>query len=144
MATDLSKILSVSGEQGLFEYLSQAKNGVVAESLSTKKRTIFGMSAKVTSLSDIAIYTDEKELPLREVFLAMKGVLGEGAAPSPKSDSKVLVEFFEKAVPSYDKERFYVSHMKKVVQWYNILKEYASLEFVEPQVEEDSENDSAE
>ncbi len=140
MATDLQKILSVSGEQGLFEYISQAKTGVIAEQLATKKRTVFGMHAKVTSLADIAIYTDEKELPLREVFLAMKEKLGDASAPDAKSDSKVLVKFFEEAVPSYDKDRFYVSHMKKVVQWYNILKEHASLDFVEPEkVEEDEQ-----
>lgn len=95
------------------------------------------MSAKVTALSDIAIYTDEEELPLREVFNAMKAKLGEDKAPDPKSDSKVLVKFFEEALPTYDRDRFYVSHMKKVVQWYNILKEYASLDFVAPEAEED-------
>lgn len=142
MATDLQRILSVSGEQGLFEYVSQAKSGVVAEALATKKRTVFGMTAKVTALSDIAIYTDEEELPLREVFLKMKETLGEDKAPGAKSDSKVLVSFFEKALPTYDRDRFYVSHMKKVVQWYNILKEHASLDFVAPETEE--ENESAE
>ena len=142
MATDLQRILSVSGEQGLFEYVSQAKSGVVAEALATKKRTVFGMTAKVTALSDIAIYTDEEELPLREVFLKMKDTLGEDKAPDAKSDSKVLVSFFEKALPTYDRDRFYVSHMKKVVQWYNILKEHASLDFVAPETEE--ENESAE
>lgn len=140
MATDLQKILSVSGEQGLFMYLSQAKSGVVAEALATKKRTVFGMTAKVTALSDIAIYTDEEELPLREVFNAMKAKLGEDKAPDAKSDSKVLVKFFEEAIPNYDRDRFYVSHMKKVVQWYNILKEYASLDFVAPQTEEEDES----
>lgn len=129
MATDLQKILSVSGEQGLFMYLSQAKSGVVAEALATKKRTVFGMTAKVTALSDIAIYTDEEELPLREVFNAMKAKLGEDKAPDAKSDSKVLVKFFEEAIPNYDRDRFYVSHMKKVVEWYNCLKNYASLDF---------------
>jgi hypothetical protein len=121
--------------------VSQAKSGVVAEALATKKRTVFGMTAKVTALSDIAIYTDEEELPLREVFLKMKETLGEEKAPDAKSDSKVLVSFFEKALPTYDRDRFYVSHMKKVVQWYNILKEYASLDFVSP---EEEENESAE
>ena len=99
------------------------------------------MTAKVTALSDIAIYTDEEELPLREVFLKMKETLGEEKAPDAKSDSTVLVSFFEKALPTYDRDRFYVSHMKKVVQWYNILKEYASLDFVSP---EEEENESAE
>lgn len=139
MTTDLSKILSVSGEPGLFRYISQAKNGIVAEGLATKKRTVFGMSAKVTSLSDIAIYTDDKELPLREVFLSIKEVLGDAPAPSQKLDSNVL-ELFKNAVPNYDRERFYLSHMKKVVQWYNLLKEHASLDFEVPEQAEENEN----
>lgn len=133
MKTDLQKILSISGETGLFEYISQAKSGIIAESLITKKRALFGVQAKVTSLSDISIYTDDEEVPLKTLLLKMKDILGDENAPSPKSDTKVLVALFEKALPNYDRDKFYVSHMKKVVQWYNMLKEFASLEFVEPE-----------
>lgn len=141
MKTDLQKILSVSGESGLFNYVSQAKAGIIAENLSTKARKAFGMSARVTALSDISIYTDEKEVSLREVFNGMKEKLGDKNAPEAKSDNKVLVAFFEEALPNYDKDRFYVSHMKKVVQWYNILKEFATLDFVNP--EEDNNEEEA-
>ncbi len=138
MKTDLRKILSVSGEPGLFNYLSQGKVGIIAESLLTGKRTSFGMKARMTSLSDISIYTDETELPLREVFLKLKAYLGEEAAPDGK-DQKALVAFFDAAFPEYDRDRFYPSHMKKVVQWYNLLKEKATLDFVDPDAEEETE-----
>lgn len=144
MKTDLQKILSVSGQPGLFEYLSQGKNGVIAESLSTKNRTSFSMSAKVTSLSDISIYTDAEELPLRELFIKMNEKLGEDNAPTQKSDEKVLIKFFSDVMPNYDRDRFYVSHMKKVVQWYNILKEFASLDFVDPKEEKNEEESNKE
>lgn len=144
MKTDLQKILSISGESGLFEFVSQAKSGIIAESIITKKRSMFGIQAKVTSLSDISIYTDDQEVPLKEVFEKMKESLGEENAPDPKSDPKLLISFFEKVLPNYDKEKFYVSHMKKVVQWYNLLKEYASLEFTQPEDNtQESEGDAA-
>ena len=136
MKTDLSKILSVSGQSGLFMYVSHARNGVIAESLADKKRSAFGMSSKITSLADISIYTDEEEVKLQQVFLNMKEVLGDADAPSAKSSAEELKALFEKALPTYDRDRFYVSHMKKVVEWYNALKNFASLDFVNPEEEE--------
>ena len=135
MKTDLSKILSVSGQSGLFMYVSHARNGVIAESLVDKKRSAFGMSSKITSLADISIYTDEEEVKLQEVFVSLKEVLGDADAPTSKASADELKALFEKALPTYDRDRFYVSHMKKVVEWYNFLKKYASLDFVNPDEE---------
>lgn len=131
MKTDLSKILAISGQSGLYLYISQARNGAIVEALSDKKRSSVGMSSKITSLADISIYTDEEEVKLQQVFLNMKDVLGEENAPSAKSKPEELKALFEKALPDYDRDRFYVSHMKKVVEWYNALKNYASLDFVD-------------
>lgn len=138
MKTDLKKILSISGEQGLWQFVSQAKNGIIAESLLNKTRKTFGMSAKVTSLSDISIYTEDEEVSLRNVLEKMKEKLADAAAPDPKAENKVLVSFFEGVIPEYDHDRFYASHMKKVVSWYNILKDRASLDFADPEEEEKS------
>ncbi len=93
-------------------------------------------TSKITSLADISIYTDDEEVKLQDVLLNMKEVLGEELAPSAKSDPKELKALFEKALPTYDRDRFYVSHMKKVVEWYNALVKYASLDFVNPEDEE--------
>ena len=93
------------------------------------------MTSKITSLADISIYTDDEEVKLQDVFLSMKEVLGDADAPSSKSSADELKAFFEKALPAYDRDRFYVSHMKKVVDWYNNLKKYASLDFVNPEEE---------
>lgn len=135
MKTDLSRILSISGQSGLFLYVSQARSGAIVEALSDKKRSTVGMTSKLTSLADISIYTDDEEVKLQQVFLNMKEVLGDADAPSPKSSAEELKALFEKALPSYDRDRFYVSHMKKVVDWYNNLKKYASLDFVNPEEE---------
>ena len=135
MKTDLSKILAISGQSGLFLYISQARNGAIVEALADKKRSSVSMNSKITSLADISIYTDEEEVKLQEVFLNMKEVLGDAEAPSSKSSADELKALFEKALPTYDRDRFYVSHMKKVVDWYNNLKKYASLDFVNPEEE---------
>ena len=141
MKTDLSKILAVSGQSGLFLYISHARNGAIVEALADKKRSSVSMTSKLTSLADISIYTDEEEVKLQQVFLNMKEVLGDADAPSAKSSAEELKALFEKALPAYDRDRFYVSHMKKVVEWYNALKNYASLDFVNP---EEAEEEAAE
>ena len=81
MKTDLSKILAVSGQSGLFLYISHARNGAIVEALADKKRSSVSMTSKLTSLADISIYTDEEEVKLQQVFLNMKEVLGDADAP---------------------------------------------------------------
>lgn len=139
MQTDLSKILSVSGQAGLFLYLAQSRSGVIVESLSTRERKMFDIHSRITSLSDISIYTAEGELKLKEVFLKMKEVLGDAEAPGPKSDPDAFKDLFGKAVPDYDDTRFYVSHMKKIAQWYNELLRHASFDFVEEEGQAEEE-----
>ena len=136
MKTDLTKILSVAGQHGLFAYVAQARNGAVVAALSDKKRSIFDARSRITALSDISIYTAEGEVKLREVFLRMKDALGGQAAPGSKSSSDEIRKLFEKALPTYDADRFYLSHMKKVVDWYNELLQFASLDFTDPEEEE--------
>ena len=141
MKTDLTRILAVSGQSGLFLYISATRTGAVVEALSDKKRSSVSATSKITSLADISIYTDDEEVKLQQVFLNMKEVLGDSNAPSAKSSAEELKALFEKALPDYDRDRFYVSHMKKVVEWYNALKNYASLDFINP---EDAEEEAAE
>lgn len=135
--TDLKKIVSVSGEHGLFRYLAHGKAGMIVEALESGKRTTLGAHARVSALGDISIFTLEEELPLKEVFRKMAAELSNGEAPSQKSDPAGIRAFFDKVVPDYDGDRFYVSHMKKVLEWYNCLRQFASLDF------EDDEEESA-
>ena len=131
MKTDLAKTLSVRGQHGLFNYIAQSRTGAIVEAFEDKKRYNFSASAGITTLEDISIYTSEGEMKLREVFGKLHEVLGDNDAPdAKKASADELKALFAKAVPEYDGERFYVSHMKKVVEWYNALKKYASLEFV--------------
>ena len=139
MKTDLSKILSVSGQHGLFNYIAQGRNGAIVEALSDGHRTRFDLKSRMTTLADISIYTEDEEVKLQSVFEKMHEVLGENDAPGAKASAEELKALFEKALPNYDGNRFYVSHMKKVVEWYNELKKYASLEFVEEEEESAAE-----
>lgn len=130
MKTDLAKILSVRGQHGLFNYIAQSRSGAIMEAFADKKRCNFSASAGITSLADISIYTQEGEVKLQEVFLKMKDVLADKEAPSAKAPEADIKALFAQALPDYDADRFYLSHMKKVCEWYNALKNYASLDFV--------------
>ena len=130
MKTDLAKTLSIRGQHGLFNYIAQSRSGAIVEAFEEKKRYNFSAGAGITTLADISIYTEEGEVKLQEVFGKMHDVLGENDAPTAKAPEAELKALFAKALPTYDAERFYVSHMKKVVEWYNSLKHYASLEFL--------------
>jgi len=142
MKTDLSKILSVSGHHGLYRYIAQARNGAIAESLADGRRTVFDVRSRITTLADIAIFTSEGELKLKEVFGALNKALGDAEAPGAKASPDEFKALFAQAVPDYDEDRFYVSHMKKVAAWYNELKAYASLDFVEEEEEDAAETPS--
>jgi len=130
MKTDLAKTLSVRGKHGLFNYIAQSRTGAIVEAFEDKKRYNFSASAGITSLADISIYTTEEEVKLQAVFGKMHEVLGDADAPGGKAPEEELRALFIKALPDYDDTRFHVSHMRKVVEWYNALKKYASLDFV--------------
>lgn len=139
MKTNLSKIMTVSGQHGLFNFVAPARNGIIAESLAEAKRIALDSRSRVNTLGDISIYTSEGEMKLKDVFLALKEALADAEAPTSKAPEKELKALFAKAVPNYDADRFYYSHMKKVIDWYNDLVKYASLDFEEETAEETSE-----
>ncbi len=117
----LDKIVAISGKPGLFEIKSQTKGGVIVESLEDKKRFPVNSVQNISSLSDIAIYTYETEIPLKEVFTSMHQNTEGKEALSHKSNANDLKNYFLEVLPNYDEERVYVSNIKKIVQWFNIL-----------------------
>jgi hypothetical protein len=131
---DLKEIMSVSGQSGLFKFVSQGRNGIIVESFTDKKRMFVSASQKVSSLSDIAIFTDHEEVPLKEVLQRIHDSEPDAHAPDPKSSPDVLRKFMEKILPSYDRERVYISDIKKLVSWYNALLELKLLNFEEEAV----------
>jgi hypothetical protein len=128
---DLKDILSISGKPGLHKNIAQSKTGVIVESLTDGKRFQVFASDKISSLGEISIYTSGEDMSLREVFRLIREKHNDLPAPGSKASDKELAEFFESIVPQYDKERFYISHMRKLVGWYNTLLEKGITDFSE-------------
>lgn len=128
----LEKILSITGKPGLYELVTQTRTGFVAESLLDGKRITVGMRNNVSVLSEIAIYTLDKELPLREVFLKIQ-VKEKGGKTSVghKAEKIKLEEYFFEVLPDYDEDRVYASDIKKIIQWYNLLHDKGITDFDE-------------
>ena len=134
----LDKILSIGGKPGLYKLLTQTRTGFVAESLLDKKRVTVGISSNVSVLSEIAIYTLEEELPLRQVFQKIqKKENGGKTSIGHKEDKLKLEEYFFEVLPNYDEDRVYASDIKKVIQWYNILHTNGITDFSEETEDDD-------
>ena len=129
----LKDILAISGEPGLFKFIAQGKNAIIVEHLETKKRSSAYGSAKVSSLEDIAIFTDKEDMPLGKVFDLIYEKANGGTAIDSKTDADKLRTWFEEILPEYSKEKVYTSDIKKVAQWYNILQNLKLLVKEEPE-----------
>lgn len=118
----LKDILAISGKPGLYKLVSTAKNHVVIQSIIDGKKSTAYSSHKISSLEDISIYTYESDVPLADVFQKIKDkTLGEEAI-SHKSSEKELRSFMVDVLKDYDEDRVYVSDLRKVFQWFNILQ----------------------
>nr|WP_319398422.1 DUF5606 domain-containing protein [uncultured Carboxylicivirga sp.] len=119
----LKGLLAISGQRGLFKMVSQAKNSIIVESLLDGKRIPAYATSRISALEDISIYTEEEDVKLSDVFKAIYEKENGGKAIDTKSSGSELKSYFEEVLPSYDKDRVYVSDIKKVLSWYNILIE---------------------
>ncbi|MCL6272754.1 DUF5606 domain-containing protein [Muricauda sp. 2012CJ35-5] len=133
----LDKILSIAGKPGLYKLLTQTRSGFVGESLLDGKRVTVGMRNNVSVLSEIAIYTLEEEVPLRDVFSKMLDKEnGKKTTISHKAEKIALEEYFFEVLPNYDEDRVYASDIKKIIQWYNILLDNKITDFTTEKDEE--------
>ena len=133
---DLTEILSIGGKPGLYKMISHTKTGMLVESMDGLKRFPVFTHEKISSLEEISIFTETDDIPLKDIFKKINEMMEGSQALSHKSSADELKDFFDDAVPDYDKERVYVSDIKKVIQWYNILHEKGMLEFSEEEEEE--------
>jgi len=128
----LKDILAISGEPGLFKFIAQGKNAIIVEHLETKKRSSAYGSAKVSSLEDIAIFTEKEDVPLSKVFDLIQEKEKGGPAIDPKVDTEKLKSWFEGILPEYSKDKVYISDIKKVALWFNFLHKLNLLVAEEP------------
>jgi hypothetical protein len=127
----LKGILAVSGQPGLFKLIAEAKNRIIVESLITGKRTPASTTSKISSLEDIAVFTHSGDIPLKEILKRIHVHENGGQALDSKSPDAEIRKYFEGVIPDYDKDRVYVSDIRKVIHWYNILQEKGLLIFEE-------------
>ena len=119
---NLEKILAISGKPGLYALKIQTRSGFVAESLLDGKNITVGLRSNVSLLSEISIYTNDKEQPLVEVMRAIEIQEDNNPDNYHKEDNAKLTAYFAEILPDYDQERVYASDIKKVLNWYNMLQ----------------------
>lgn len=137
----LKTILSISGRPGLYKLISQVKNMLIVEAIdATKKRFPAYGNEKIISLADIAMYTGDAEVPLRDVLMSMKEKENGAAVflDPKKANAEQLREYLATVLPDFDRERVYPGDIKKLISWYNILVANGLTEFKEEATEEEA------
>ncbi len=137
----LKTILSISGKPGLYKLISQGKNTLIVEAITAdKKRLPIHAREKTISLGDIAMYTNDGEVPLREVMTSIKekenGVAV--ALDVKKATNDELRAYMGEVLADYDRERVHINDIKKLISWYNLLVNAGMADFKEPEQAEEA------
>lgn len=138
----IETILAIAGKPGLYKLLNRGNRSLIVESLDSMHKRMPAFAAdRVIALSDIAMYTQDKEVPLRKVLLTIKEKYnGELLPESLKKASKdELYAFLCEVLEDADTDRIYVNDIKKLISWYNILIENGVTDFEEPEKKEEEE-----
>ncbi|WPC15101.1 DUF5606 domain-containing protein [Riemerella anatipestifer] len=136
----LEKIISISGKPGLYKLVSQLRNGFIVEDITTKKKLSISNSSQVSLLDNIAMFSFDREVPLFEVFENIAKNENYEQTINHKSSDEELRAFMLKSLPTYDTERVYVSDIRKLAQWYNLLQKAGYItpdSFVKEEVNEE-------
>ncbi|SRR5690554_1640994 len=139
----LTKILSVTGRPGLYKLISTNKNMNIVESLTDGKRIPVYLHEKIVALSDVSIYTNDGDTPLRDVLKKIKEKEeGNKVALNAKSSGKDYFNYLEEVLPDYNKESVYASDVKKLISWYNtLIDSNIDLEEAEEETTEEKESE---
>lgn len=145
----LDGILAIAGQAGLFKLVSKGKNNVIVESLTTGKRMPAFATSRISTLEDVAIYTYDDDIPLKDVFVSTFEKYEGKKVLETKPTNQDYKEFMENVLPDFDKDRVYVSDIKKVVNWYNSLIDFEiitadSIKEDAEQAEDNNEEETAE
>ncbi len=131
-------ILAIAGKPGLFKLVSRGNKNLIVEALDAthRRQPAFG-SDRITSLNDIAMFTDTDDVPLTEVLDKLKTLENGQKTPVDfkKASGDELRDYFAKVLPNYDRDRVHTSDIKKLLQWYNILIENGITDFKEEEAE---------
>ena len=127
-------ILAIAGKPGLYKLVSRGKSNLIVEALDAthRRQPAFGTD-RITSLADIAMYTETDDVPLMDVLESLK-TLEDGKKATidiKKASGDELRDYFAKVLPAFDRDRVHNSDIKKLIQWYNILVENGITDFKE-------------
>jgi dephospho-CoA kinase len=133
-------ILAIAGRPGLYKLVSRGNNNLIVEALDdTHRRQPAFATDRITSLADIAMFTDTDDVPLTDVLENLK-TLENGQKVSldyKKASGDELRDYFAKILPDFDRERVHNSDIKKLLQWYNILIENGITDFKSEEAEQE-------
>ena len=138
----LEKIATVSGKGGLFKVVAPTKSGVILEALDdTHAKLIATTNHRLSLLNEISIYTTTKEgtVPLEDVLRKIQKDYKNDLGVDANSDASELKAFLKSILPEYDEERVYVSDIKKLVKWYDLISKHAPEFFTEAKEEKKAE-----
>lgn len=138
---NLKSIIAIAGKPGLFKVVAQGNQSVIVESLIDKKRMAAHASNKISALEDISMYTEDDDILLSKVYRNIFDKENGGKCISHKSSEAELRAYFEEVLPNYDRERVYLSDIKKLFNWYNMLHDAELLMVAD---EENEENEATE
>ena len=136
-------ILAIAGKPGLYKLVTRGNNNLIVEALdATHKRMPAFATDRITSLGDIAMFTETDDVPLTDVLENLKNLEGgkKASINEKKASSAELREYFSKVLPEWDQDRVKDSHIKKLITWYNILIEAGITDFRDPEPEPETEN----
>ena len=134
--SNLDKILTITGRPGLFRMVAQTRKGVIGISLSNQKKIVTNIRQQINVLSEIRVFGLKDEMPISDVFERMYQLeKGQPARIKPKASKDELESYFFEVFQDYDEDRVYVSDIKKIIQWYNLLLDSNELNFDLPEDE---------
>ncbi len=117
----LEGILAIAGKGGLYKLVSQGSNVIIVEGLADGKRQPVHSTARVSALQEISMYTVDGDVKLSHVMANIYKLTGGKECITAKASAEELKAFMAEALPEWDSERIYVSDIKKLVTWYNLL-----------------------
>ena len=117
-------ILAISGKPGLYQLVSRGNNSLIVDALDEthKRMPTFG-NDRISSLGDIAMFTETDDVPLTKILASLRDLEGgkESSLNYKKASADELHDYFSKVLPEWDRDRVHNSDIKKLIQWYNIL-----------------------
>ena len=138
---NLTGIISISGKSGLYKVVGQGKNTIIVEAMDTGKRFPTYASHKISALDDISVYTYEEDVPLKDVYAKLAKLEEYKETISHKEKPEELVKKLDEFLPDWDEDRVYMSDIKKLFQWYNLL---VKNEVVKPEEKEEAAEEKKE